>query len=238
MAKPIILVHGAWHASWCWKKVIPLLGETTISVDLPGHGPEKTNFRNISLKTYVDFMIELIQSLNEPVVLVGHSLGGITISQVAEYIPDKVDQLIYISALLPPDGTSINDEMEKATVPEVAKELVIDLKTNSISLTSSSRLIDAFYQQSPPEDAAWALSCLQPEPFRPFGDSLQLSNDRFGKVKKTYFICENDQIIPVVDQERNYQQHGCRAIHLNADHSPFFSAPVLLANHLLSLYNK
>ena len=81
-----ILVHGAWHGSWCWDKVVPLLEQADHQVqalDLPGHGQDKTPLREVTLATYTNCVCEALDAQTEPVILVGHSPGGLAITQAA-----------------------------------------------------------------------------------------------------------------------------------------------------------
>lgn len=87
-----VLVHGAWHGAWCWKYVIPILeneGHNVIALDLPGHGEDKTPIPEITFDAYAKRVCKILDEQSEPVVLVGHSMGGAVISQVAEYLPSK-----------------------------------------------------------------------------------------------------------------------------------------------------
>ncbi len=96
-----VLVHGAWHGGWCWSKLVPLLEATrhrAIALDLPGHGNDKTPLAELSLDRYVACVSTAIGTIDEPVVLVGHSLGGTVISQTAEMHPDRILKLIYLCA--------------------------------------------------------------------------------------------------------------------------------------------
>ena len=74
-----ILIHGAWHGAWCWDKVISLLkkeGHAAVALDLPGHGDDKTPIAEVTLQAYADRVCEVTSAQSEPVILVGHSLGG------------------------------------------------------------------------------------------------------------------------------------------------------------------
>lgn len=76
-----VLVHGAWHGSWCWDKVVSGLeaaGHTAHALDLPGHGGDATPLGEISLDSYVEHVGAILTALPEPAILVGHSLGGLT----------------------------------------------------------------------------------------------------------------------------------------------------------------
>ena len=82
-----MLVHGACTGGWCWEKVAPLLeanGHRVCAPDLPGLGKDNTPPANVTLADNVEKLSRLLDKMDEPVVLVGHSLGGITISQLAE----------------------------------------------------------------------------------------------------------------------------------------------------------
>src|SRR4051794_784768 len=84
-----VLVHGAWHGAWCWKKVLPLLrqrGHRAVALDLAGHGEDHTPVAGITLETYVDQILSCVhkEAHGEPVTLVGHSFGGLVITQAAE----------------------------------------------------------------------------------------------------------------------------------------------------------
>ena len=87
-----VLVHGASHGSWCWDKVVPLLeaeGHNAVTVDLPGntYGEFDVPLCQVTLSSYTDHVCKVLDQLDEPVVLVGHSLGGLTITQAAEARP-------------------------------------------------------------------------------------------------------------------------------------------------------
>jgi pimeloyl-ACP methyl ester carboxylesterase len=94
------LIHGVWHGGWCWNKVAALLkknGHKVEAPDLPGYGRDKTPISAVSLKVYTDRVCQILDEQTEPVVLVGHSLGGVVITQAAEYRPEKVETLVFLS---------------------------------------------------------------------------------------------------------------------------------------------
>jgi len=105
--KTFILVHGSWHSSWNWHRVIPILekqGHKAIAIDLPGMGRDKTPIHEVKMQSTVEKICNLIDSIEGKVILVGHSKNGIMISQAAEYRPDKIEKLVYLAAYLIPDG--------------------------------------------------------------------------------------------------------------------------------------
>jgi len=88
-----VLVHGAWQAPYVWDAVRTDLenkGNKVIVVQLPGHGTDRTPPQNLSLEIYSNKVIETIAGVDGKVILVGHSMGGMVITQVAEKIPLKI----------------------------------------------------------------------------------------------------------------------------------------------------
>src|SRR5580698_3561479 len=107
-----ILVHGAWHGAWCWEQVeyhLGDLGAASVAVDLPGRPGDPHPVAELTLDSYVDHVVAAIEASPDPVVLVGHSLGGLVISQTAERVPEKISSLIYLCAMLLKDGESTMD---------------------------------------------------------------------------------------------------------------------------------
>ena len=104
-----LLVHSAWLGGWQWEQVAkPLLeaGHYVFTPDLPGHGNDANPSSEISMERYVKTITDLLDTQKEPVILVGHSFNGITISRVAELHPEKIEKLVYLMAFLLPEGGS------------------------------------------------------------------------------------------------------------------------------------
>ncbi len=97
--KTFVLIHGSWHSSWNWHRVIPILekqGHRAIAIDLPGMGRDKTPIHEVKMQSTVEKICTLLDSIDGKVILVGHSKNGIMISQAAEYRPDKIEKLVYL----------------------------------------------------------------------------------------------------------------------------------------------
>ncbi len=229
--KTYILLHGSWHASWCWRYVTPLLtqaGHEVVTPDLPGHGDELSPAIPITLTTYLKFVSDIINSANKPVTLVGHSMAGIIISQLAENMPEKIAQLIYIAAFIPDNNECLLQEAKKSAEVGISAEMVIDKQMNMISLKKSPRLQQLFYNTCQATDAKFALAHLQSEPFQPMVAPITISSARFGTVNKAYIECLQDRVVTIYDQRRMHDKITCEVISLNTDHSPFFSDPAAL----------
>ena len=108
------LIHGAWEKSRMWDDVSPILkqnGHTVTAIDLPGHCDNNQSGSLVTTSNYRDTVVDLITSLDSQVVLVGHSMSGALVSQVAEQIPEKIEKLIYVTAFLLQDGGSVLETM-------------------------------------------------------------------------------------------------------------------------------
>lgn len=238
---PYILIHGAWHGSWCWGRVksqLENLGHKVITPDLPGHYINKMPFKNINLQLYVRYLEDLILRNNYyKVILVGHSMGGVVVSQLAENIPQRIEKLIYTCAFIPDNHGSLIDEEKKSKLPTVALKIKVNDVNNSISLPlhSPDTIKDLFYGRCSEIDFKYALSLLQDQPFLPFIDRANLSN-KFHDLPKLYIECLEDKAIMIDDQRRMYSKIKCDVVSLETDHSPFFSADEELSKILHNAY--
>lgn len=110
-----ILIHGAWEESRMWQYVSPILeqnGHKVTAIDLPGHGENKQPILQVTMAGYIESVVDAIKRLDHKVILVGHSMTGTVISQVAELIPEKIEKLIYVAAFLLKEGGSVLEAMQ------------------------------------------------------------------------------------------------------------------------------
>ena len=222
-----ILVHGAWHGGWCWHRIVARLRQASHHVmapDLLSLGRDCTPTRGITLASWTGQIAALAQSAREPVVLVGHSRGGIVLSEVAERIPERIRVLVYVSAFLLEDGRSLRDaaaEDSESLVMPVA--MSFDDERQSVSMREEA-VRDAFYGQCSEEQVVLAQSLLRPEPLAPLATPVRVSAARFGTVPRVYVECTLDRAITHGAQQRMQATLPCRErITLETDHSPFFS---------------
>lgn len=233
-----VLIHGAWHGAWCWKKVAPLLeerGHTVVAPDLPGRGSDSTPLAELTLQAYVDRVCGVLDAQPEPAVLIGHSMGGAIITQTAEERPDKIRALVYLCAFLPRDGETVLGLAASEPASLVTQNLVVSDDQRSATLRGDS-LRDAFYGDCSDEDAAWAASLLVPEALAPATTPLCTTEANWGRVPRIYIETLQDRALPPPLQQRMYTASPCeRVITMDTSHSPFLSAPQQVASHLLSV---
>lgn len=233
-----VLVHGSWHGAWCWYKVIPRLqkaGHTAIAIDLPGHGRDWTPPHELTMQHYVDSVVQVLDGQAEPVILIGHSRGGIVISQTAEQRPHKIATLVYLAAYLIPNGEAMLPTALGDSESLVAANLVVSEELG-FHMLKEEAFREALYADCRDEDVALATSLLTPEPNGPVATPLSLSNDNFGRVPRVYIETLQDRGLSLSVQRRMVSAQPCqRVISMNTSHSPFLSDPEALVGHLTSL---
>jgi pimeloyl-ACP methyl ester carboxylesterase len=233
-----VLVHGGCHGAWCWYKVAPALekhGHTVIAPDLPSHGRDKTPVSAVTLQTYVDTVCDILDAQHEPVVLVGHSMGGGIITQVAEYRPDKIKTLVYLTALLPANGESMGTVLWRNTESMLNSNFIVTAD-KSASMVREEALVEGFYADCSAEDVALAKLLLTPQATAPLKEKLQTSEANFGRVPRVAIECLRDRAHPLSFQRSVYPTFPFqKVITMDTSHSPFFSAPDEFVAHLVAL---
>ena len=234
----LVLVHGAWHGAWCWYKVLPLLqraGHSVIAPDLPGLGKDTTPLHLVSLESWIESICQVVAAQPGPVVLVGHSRAGMILSGVAEKYPKKISQLVYVTGALVKDEESLRQLLMEDGTSLLLENLVI--APDQGSTTVKEEVLEAvFYEKSSDEDVALARLLLRPEPRGPAGTPIHITQEKFGSVPRFYIECLRDKCIPHSLQKRMYGALPCeKVMTIDTDHSPFFSAPEMLAEYLCSI---
>lgn len=236
--KHFVFIPGSFHGSWCWFKMQPLLnknGNTSESVDLPAHGLDTTPLTEITLDTYVDAVCKVLETYSKPVILIGHSRAGIILSQVAERMPEKIEKLVYLCAFLIPNG----EPMVATALSDTSSLLVSNLIFNEAEgwhIPQKAIYKDAFYNDCSEEDVALCTSLLTKEPNAPVGTPLQLSDSKYGSVKKVYIHTSLDNTLTYGHQQMMVKRTPVnQTFELATSHSPFLSQPKELAKILLAL---
>ncbi len=233
-----VLVHGAWHGAWCWDKVVPLLnqaGHTAIAPDLPGHGKDRTPIAEITLQSYVQRVCQVVNAQAEPVILVGHSMGGVVITQAAEECPYRIKSLVYVCAYLPGNGETLGEWLQRNIESRLSASLVF-AADRSYSTVRSEAAREIFYNDCSDEDVARAQSLLGPQPSAPSRVPLKTTPENFGRLPKVYIETLRDRAIPTSLQRRMYAAIPVtNVITMDTSHSPFFAAPAELVAHLTSI---
>jgi len=170
-----------------------------------------------------------------PVILVGHSRGGIVISQAAERFPDKVARLVYVNGFLLRKGESVLRVLREDDASPLLRHAVLTRDRSGWALDAAQSR-SMFYGMCPSEDVEFAQSRLTPEPVAPLLTPVKITAENFGRVPRAYIHCLRDRAIPIELQQRMVAALPCEPVRtIDTDHSPFFSAPDRLTACLLEL---
>ncbi|MBL3656314.1 alpha/beta fold hydrolase [Fulvivirga sediminis] len=242
-SRKFLLVHGAWHPEGSWFKIVKgleRLGHQVFTVQLPGLGTDKTAIKDVTLASHVNVVTKKMREIGRGIILVGHSYGGVVISQAAENLSSHVDLLIYVSAFLLSDGQNLLDIASLDTESIVTQNIIIN--GDSVYIPESS-YIDAFYNLTyaidKPRlelDIELMTTLLVPQPLKTFTTPVSLGSN-FKKIKKIYIACLLDQAITPRAQRYMCNQYPdiiIRAIRYS-DHSPFLSRPQKLIELLTAI---
>lgn len=233
---PFLLVHGAWHWGGCFQKIANLLassGHPVVTPDLTSHGYSGASWRSVdSMAAYTDSVRAFLAQSEEPVILLGHSMGGASISYLAQTMPEKIKALVYLTAFMTPPGKTANDYIMSCVGNPVSASLFKLLSPVDqgaglrLDLTKPSLLRDAFYAHCSDHDVEVASknvietnSCIP----------ILFSTDAVTQIPRYYISCTQDHAIPLTVQQQMIQDlPGAVVYELESDHSPFFSADAKL----------
>lgn len=236
-----VLVHGAFHNASCWDSLIPELeaqGHTVTAIDLPSHGNDATPIETVVLQTYADKVTEVLASINEPVILVGHSMGGMVITQAADAFVEsggKIKQLVYVAAFVPRNGQSLVD---LAGQPEGAGDMVqanvVVEGEPPIGTMPADKAGEAFYGDCSADVAKAAIKRLDKQPILAFVMPAVITDDR--PLDRRYVLTTKDNAIPPALQKKMTTDTAFEdVVEISSDHSPFLSHPKELADILVSM---
>lgn len=234
-----VLIHGAWHGGWSFELVQPMLeaaGHKVFAPDLPGMGGKDDQLAAATLARWADFVADLCISADKPVILCGHSRGGLVLSETAERIPTEISALVYICAMMLPSGMSREQWRDRAEPNPAFRALVKPHASGIATVIDREHAAAVFAQLSPPDLVEKAFDRLMAEPDQPRLTELQLTEARYGSVPRHYIECLHDKTIPISDQRMMQALQPCASVtSLDADHSPFLSRPRELADTLLKI---
>jgi pimeloyl-ACP methyl ester carboxylesterase len=183
MPHTFVLVHGAWHGGWCWRRVADLLeskGHKVFTPTLTGLGERSHLMRaGINVSTHVTDVVNLIkwERLSD-VVLCGHSYGGLVVSGVAEQAQNKIGSIVFLDAFLPDNG----DSMETLTSQAVRDQLKAAVERGDLGVPARSAA--AFLVND--KDQAWVDAMCVPQPIGCFVEKMSITGARDRIAKKAY----------------------------------------------------
>jgi len=232
-----ILVHGAWHGAWCWYKVVPLLraaGHRVDAINLPGHGIDRTPVGDSSLDAFAQAVGRHISDGEKDVVLVGHSMGGMVITEAGERYANSISRLVYLAAFIEPPKDETSAPRTPVKIADALRSALVVSEDRVSTTVKDEALRDVFYNDCSDADIELARLLLVPEKRQAMEEHLTHTSARWGGIKRDYVVCLQDGAIAADTQQKMAEETKCHAIHeMDASHSPFFSQPKELVQLLL-----
>ena len=226
-----LLVHGSWHGAWCWERLALLLrseGHEVRAIDLPAHGEDRSSPYLASLRSYGAQVANAAGGFTEKPFVVGHSMGGFAITQAAASRPDAFAGLVYLCAFVPQPGDSLIGLGRQD--PDTLVSSSTRMAFTGIRIRPE-RARAVFYESCSEADAAWATERLRPDPLLPLLQKLRRRAP--AGLPRAYVECSEDRAISIGHQRAMAERGSIRhVVTLEADHSPFLSAPKELADQL------
>jgi pimeloyl-ACP methyl ester carboxylesterase len=232
-----VLVHGAFGGAWCWDDVRPQLeaaGHTVETLDLPGAGEDQTPVEGVTLDACADRVCSALAG-GESAILVGHSMGGVVVTQAAGRAPESVASLVYVCAFMPANGQSLLDlaGQPEGADDQIQANIVVE-GDPPVAVLSDEATVAAIYNCCTPEQAAWASARRRPQPVAPFATPVSVDDEALARIPRSYVFTAQDHSIPPALQRRMISEHPCRRVaELDTDHAPYLSATDELVATLL-----
>jgi pimeloyl-ACP methyl ester carboxylesterase len=233
-----VLVHGAYGGAWCWDEVrapLEAAGHTVETLDLPGSGDDQTPVEGATLESYAGRVCDVLGNRAEPAVLVGHSMGGVVVTQAAGQCPDKIASLVFVCAFMPASGQSLVDlaGQPEGADDQIQANLVVE-GDPPVAVLSDDAVAEAIYNCCSPGQRALGVSRNRPQPVAPFVTPVAVDDDALAEIPRSYVLTTKDHSIPPALQRRMISEHPCEhVVELETDHAPYLSAPGDLVAALL-----
>ncbi|WP_099023797.1 alpha/beta fold hydrolase [Mycolicibacterium palauense] len=235
-----VLVHGGFHAAWCWDRTVEELrrrGHDAVAVDLPGHGARLDEESTLQNRRQA-----IVEVLRPGDVLVGHSGGGFDATLAADAAPGLVGHIVYLAAALPREGRTYPEAMamrnsEEGRFDADTGEMLAYLRFDDDGAMTFADFDGAwkyFYHDCDEATARWAFERLGPERF---GDTTvtPVSVPAFwaADLPRSFIVCEQDRSMPRWLADTVAQRLGVEQLSIDTSHSPFLSRPGELAELLV-----
>jgi pimeloyl-ACP methyl ester carboxylesterase len=222
--RTIVLVHGAWHGGWCYRRVADLLrrdGHRVYTPTLTGLGESAHLLsRSINLSTHIADIANVIRWENlRQIILVGHSYGGMVVTGVADAMADRISALVFLDAFLPTAGKSFHE-----IVPADVAEAQIHSASASNGLSVPPIPAAAFNVNE--EDRGWVDSLCTPHPLGTLTQPIELTGNHARIAVKSYVLATKNPIQLFEDFARSMRnERSCISYELPCGHDVMIDLP-------------
>ncbi len=217
----VVLVHGAWHGGWCWQRLTSHVmrhGLECRTVDLPSVGAKPG--QRVDLSADAAAVKAVLDDVPGPVLLCGHSYGGMVIS-LAAVGQANVTRLFYLCAFMPDSGESLLSIGGGKNAPW------IDVLDGGLTLPDPKQSAELFYGDCDAATRDWATRQLRPQSDAAFGE--RVPRPAWKDIPSTYIVCTKDSALPPKMQRDLFAPRATNVVEIEASHSPFVSKPAELA---------
>ncbi|GFQ01932.1 salicylic acid-binding protein 2 [Phtheirospermum japonicum] len=251
-----VLVHGDCHGAWCWYKLATLLksfSHKVTAIDMASSGMDLKPVQEIrSITDYFEPLMLFMEALpmEETVILVGHSRGGIDISIAMERFPGKIAAAIFVTATMPGphlDLPTVSKKFDGQLGSPMDNEYTYGQgndKHPTSYLIGPKFLASRLYQLSPPEDLTLATCLIRPSPlfvdFQKSSKETALTRGNYGSIPRAYVVCDQDNCMKEEMQRwliDNNPPNEVKVIR-GSDHMAMMSKPNDLCSFLLEIGDK
>lgn len=223
-----VLVHGAWADESAWGFVRTELAKraNVVVVNLPAHGIDLTPAKQATMKSYVQTVVDAVEQQSGKVILVGHSMAGMVISQVAENIPQKIEKLVYVSAYLPQNGEDLLSLSKQDAQSKVGGALEFNADYSAAKIRKDL-IVPAVCADCPTFMQEVLVKYHKEEPAGPLGEKVTLSAAKFGSVPKYYIHTTQDGAVGYDLQKQMVKANGAirKTFEMASSHLPFVVQP-------------
>lgn len=223
-----VLIHGAGYGAGCWDRLVPHLTGDVVAVDLPGRGGRAdVPLREVTLDRCAEAVCDDVVGAGlEDVILVGHSLAGVTVPRVVELIPERVRHIVLVSAVVPPHGERVLDSIDPEVRVGVEAAIAGGVYAQPRDANRAMLCNDLDDEQS-----EWALDGVVDDAAALIAESVDLSGYGRG-IPITYVRLDRDATVPPDLQEQFQARVGASAAHIDAGHMVMIGQPARLAEVL------
>jgi len=237
MTPTFVLIHGSNANSFTWaplQRELALLGHRSLAVDLPGHGfaagvpsayqtqdaaelaEAASNLAGVGLRANVDHMVEILRraKAHGPVIALGHSRGGVTLTAVANAHPELIDRMVYASAWCcvehtpgeyvarPENSGSVLDQVFGVAAANPARLGAVRMNWRTADPTLLAALKESMLADGTDDEFRVFLSSLTPDESLDAGGPEDRANaETWGRIPRSYLRLTQDLSIPIELQD-------------------------------------
>jgi pimeloyl-ACP methyl ester carboxylesterase len=225
-----VLIHGGAHGAWCWSPLIPFLEAPALALDLPGRGKRPADLASASGESFAASAAADIERAGlDDVILVGHSMAGLTLPRVADRIPERLERLVFVSCSVPRHGETLLEILDP-DLQSVASEMDTNEALSAGFAEKDAR--EMFCSDMDEEQTRFVLDRLCPEAPQIIGEPADLSGLRH-PIPRSYVRLLRDATLDLALQDRCAAALGdAEIVDLDTGHDVMVSNPQELARVL------